>query len=285
MINSIKTLRANSMINAALLLYCVLLSGTNTSCKKEDSGPIVGPPVVTDSLPSIPGWTLVWNDEFNGTVVDTNKWEYEVNGNGGGNNELQYYTARKENSYIDSGALVIEAKQENYLGKNYTSARMRTIYRGDWKYGRFDIRAKLPFGKGLWPAIWMLPTYWEYGGWPASGEIDIMELLGDNIKKIYGTIHYGETTHLQKGGNYTLPSGNFVETYHLFTVVWDSAGFEWYVDGIKYYSTAMGKPFDKEFHILLNVAVGGNWPGYPDDSTVFPQKMIVDYVRVYKKTN
>ena len=227
----------------------------------------------------------MWNDEFNGSAVDLKKWGYEVNGNGGGNNELQYYTARPENSYIDSGKLVIEARQENYLGKSFTSARMRTANKGDWLYGRFDVRAKLPYGQGMWPAIWMLPTDWKYGGWPASGEIDIMELLGHETNKVYGTIHYGVDAahHLQKGGSYKLSSGTFAGDFHTFTTVWDSISMAWYVDGTLYFAANATSPFDRRFHMLLNVAVGGNWPGSPDAFTIFPQRMVVDYVRVYKK--
>ena len=271
-------------MNFAMLL---LLGISLLSCNKT-SGDVVIPPDENpvDSSAIIPGWTMIWNDEFNGAGVDTTKWEYEVNGNGGGNNELQYYTDKKENSFIENGALIIQARQENYLGKEYTSARLRTKYKGDWTYGLFVIRAKLPYGKGLWPAIWMLPTDWEYGGWPQSGEIDIMELLGDNARKVYGTIHYAGTSndHQQSGGSFTLPSGNFVEEYHTFIVAWDSTGFQWFVDDSLYFNTAKAKPFDKRFHLLLNVAVGGNWPGSPDAFTTFPQRMTVDYVRVYKKT-
>jgi len=240
-----------------------------------------------DSIPAIPGWTLVWNDEFNGAAVDPGKWEYEVNGDGGGNNELQYYTSRPQNSYVDSGKLVIEARKEDYLGKSYTSARMRTKMKGDWTYGRFDIRAQLPYGQGLWPAIWMLPTDEVYGGWPLSGEIDIMELLGQETDKVYGTIHYASASgqHQQSGGSYTLPTGTFAGDYHTFTIVWDTTGIAWYVDGVRYFAAAHQQPFDKRFHILLNVAVGGNWPGSPDEFTTFPQKMFVEYVRVYAKSN
>ena len=144
---------------------------------------------------NIPGWQLVWHDEFDMPTIDLSKWEHEVNGRGGGNNELQYYTARDTNSFIEDGNLVIQALRETYSGpdgtRDYTSARMRTLNKGDWKYGRFDIKAKLPFGKGVWPAIWMLPSDWVYGGWAASGEIDITELIGQEPNRVYGTLHYG----------------------------------------------------------------------------------------------
>ena len=236
-------------------------------------------------IPEIPGYTLVWNDEFDGTAIDLSKWSREVNGDGGGNNELQYYTNLAENSFVENGTLVIQAFKKNYLGKEYTSARMRTLNKGDWTYGRFDIRAKLPYGQGLWPAIWMLPSDWVYGGWPTSGEIDIMEMLGHQPYKIYGTIHYGPSypNNQKSGGSFSLPSGLFSSDYHVFSIEWDSTGIRWLMDGYKYHTEIHGKPFDQRFHMLLNVAVGGNWPGNPDQTTSFPQRMYVDYVRVYKK--
>jgi beta-glucanase (GH16 family) len=258
------------------------------SCKKESTAepvPVPTPPV--DSSTVIPGWTMVWNDEFDGKDIDPSKWEFEVNGSGGGNNELQYYTAPPMNAYVDSGSLVILAVKEEYLGKQYTSARMRTKNKGDWTYGMIVVRAKLPYGKGLWPAIWMLPTDQVYGGWPKSGEIDIMELLGHEPNKVYGTIHYTSSSgvHQSTGTSYVLPRGSFATEYHTFSLIWDATGFDWYVDDVKYYSADHTQPFDKRFHLLLNVAVGGNWPGSPDNTTVFPQRMCVDYVRVYKKNN
>ena len=270
---------SNQVLIKILLLLMMIIPFTFASCSKDEAGT-----TPTDSIPEIKGYTLVWNDEFSTASVDLSKWSYEVNGDGGGNNELQYYTALPTNSYIEGGALVIQANKESYKNKEYTSARMRTLNKGDWTYGRFDIRAKLPYGQGLWPAIWMLPSDWEYGGWPASGEIDIMELLGQQPYKVYGTIHYGTSSnHQSSGGNYSLPSGTFSQDYHLFTLEWDSTGMRWYVDGAFYHSETHGQPFDKRFHLLLNVAVGGNWPGNPDNTTTFPQKMYVDYVRVYKK--
>lgn len=269
----------NSFLSKFLFINLMLIQFGFTSCSKNDS--TTNP---ADSIPQIPGYTLVWNDEFDAQSIDLTKWSYEVNGDGGGNNELQYYTSKSTNSFIENGSLVIQALKENYLGKEYTSARIRTLNKGDWTYGRFEFSAKLPYGQGLWPAIWMLPSDWEYGGWPASGEIDIMELLGHEPYKVYGTIHYGTSAnHLQNGTSYQLPSSTFFADYHTFALEWDSTGMRWYIDGNKYFTVAHGQPFDKRFHILLNVAVGGNWPGSPDNTTTFPQKMFIDYVRVYKK--
>lgn len=248
-------------------------------------------------IPAPEGWELIWNDEFEGVSIDTKKWEHEVNARGGGNNELQYYTSRPQNSYIENGCLVLQALKEHYTGtegtREYTSARLRTLRKGDWKYGRFEIRAQLPSGKGLWPAIWMLPSEWKYGGWAASGEIDIMELVGHEPNKVYGTLHYGGEwpNNVQSGKSFVLSRGSFAQEFHSFTIEWDTTQFRWYVDGVCYQSQTKWHttnapypaPFDQYFHLLLNVAVGGNWPGDPDQTTVFPQKMIVDYVRIYKK--
>ena len=276
----------------SILLFIFLNCSSDKSNSITDTNP-------NDTIPSIPGWQLVWNDEFSGTNIDPSKWTHEVNGNGGGNNELQYYTDRDLNSLIIDGNLVIITKKEEYsVGNktwNYTSARLNSRKKADWKYGRFDIRAKLPYGQGLWPAIWMMPTNSVYGGWAASGEIDIMELLGQEPTRIYGTLHYGGSypNNTHTGSSLKLTSGdNFTEKYHLFTLEWEENEFRWYVDGHLYltqndwYTDAAPypAPFDQEFYLILNVAVGGNWPGNPDASTYFPQVMVIDYIRVYKKS-
>lgn len=239
------------------------------------------------------GWRLVWQDEFEGDAVDPEKWSYEVNGRGGGNNELQYYTDRPENAWVEDGSLVIQADAERYLGRNYTSARLRTLGKGDWRYGRFEIRARLPSGQGIWPAIWMLPTDYEYGGWAASGEIDIVELLGQDPNIIYGTLHYGGQwpKNVHSGEPFVLPEGDFTEAFHVFALEWEPEEIRWYLDGEQIQSQSRWHssggpypaPFDQRFHLLLNVAVGGDWPGPPDESTRFPQQMVVDYVRVYER--
>lgn len=253
----------------------------------------------TPSEPPTGDWRLVWQDEFDGGQIDASKWSFEVNGNGGGNNELQYYTDRRENAHLENGKLVITARKETFTGtdgtRQYTSARLRTINKGDWLYGKFEIRAKLPRGQGMWPAIWMLPTDWVYGGWAASGEIDIMEAVnlgagGGN--RIYGTLHYGgpwpQNVH---SGNNVTPSADVSQTFHTYTVEWEEGEIRWYIDG-EHYATqtewwssaaAYPAPFDRRFHMILNVAVGGNWPGSPNGSTQFPQTMEVDYVRVYER--
>lgn len=273
---------------------CLLVPLFLLQCGEQKKGSTESEPI---KISEPPGWKLVWNDEFDSASINGSKWEFEVNAQGGGNNELQYYTAREKNAFIENGCLVIRALRENYSGqegsRKYTSARMRTKNRGDWKYGRLDIRAKLPYGKGLWPAIWMLPTDQVYGGWAASGEIDIMELLGHEPDKVYGTLHYGGEypNNVHSGTGYQLQKGSFSADFHTFTLEWEATEFRWYVDNklyqtqTKWYTTAAPypAPFDQRFHLLLNVAVGGNWPGSPDSTTVFPQKMMVDFVRVYQK--
>lgn len=285
----------NKKIKGIMMLSFIILPALLfLNCSSEEQNTPVSP----DITDSIPGWKLVWLDEFDAPQLDLTKWEYEVNGQGGGNNELQYYTDRELNSTIYNGKLVIRALKETYTGpdgtREYTSARLRTKNKGDWKYGKFEIRAKLPYGQGLWPAIWMLPTYWVYGGWAASGEIDIMELLGQDPKKVYGTIHYGGQypDNVHTGSSYSLITGSFSDDYHVFTLEWEENEMRWYVDGILYLTQTewytagadYPAPFDQKFHIILNVAVGGNWPGDPDGTTTFPQTMLVDYVRVYQKS-
>ena len=242
-----------------------------------------------------PGWELVWSDEFNGNSLDRSKWEFEVNARGGGNRELQYYITN--NVRVRDGLLAIEARNEHYTGsegaREYTSSRIRTRRKGDWVHGRFDIRAKLPQGKGIWPAIWMLPTDSRYGGWPQSGEIDIMELLGHQPKRVHGTLHFTDEQrrHASSGKDLVLPGGSFAEAFHVFRLDWEPAAMRWYVDDKPYHAVtkwssgtnAFPAPFDQKFHLLLNLAVGGNWPGNPDATTKFPQAMVVDYVRVYRK--
>ena len=240
-------------------------------------------------------WQLIWADEFDAAELDTSKWSFQYGTGaaeglrGWGNSELQYYTDRSENIFTQNGMLHIVAMQEAYEGMDYTSARIRSINQGDWRYGRIEVRAKLPTGRGLWPAIWMMPTDAVYGRWPASGEIDIMEMVGHEPDRVHGTLHYGPP-HTYTGGSYTLGSGSFNDDFHTFALEWEHGEIRWYVDGelfltqTDWFSKDQGfpAPFDQRFHMILNVAVGGNWPGSPDANTVFPQEMVIDYVRVYQ---
>ncbi len=240
------------------------------------------------------GWELVWADEFDGPEIDLSKWEHEVDCWGGGNNELQCYEDGEKNAYVADGFLHIRALDDNPPDSGgYSSARLRTIDKGDWRYGRFEARARLPSGQGLWPAIWMLPTDNLYGGWAASGEIDVMEAvnLSATNNVIYGTLHYGgEWPDNVSSGNETVPPRSVSDTFFTYRIEWEEGEIRWYVDDALYgtqtdWTTAgapFPAPFDQRFHWILNVAVGGDWPGPPDGDTVFPQEMVVDYVRVYR---
>lgn len=236
---------------------------------------------------------LVWADEFDGNTLDLTKWEHQTGDGcpnlcGWGNNELEYY--QPQNATVSDGTLKITAKRENVGGKPYTSSRIRTRNKGDWTYGRFEARIKLPTGKGLWPAFWMLSTDEPYGGWPQSGEIDIMEIVGHEPATTHGTLHYGNPwpQNQSTGADYKLLNGGiFNDEFHVFAIEWEQNEIRWYVDDYLYSTktnlnlSPFRWPFDHDFHFLLNVAVGGNWPGNPDGTTVFPQIMEVDYVRVY----
>lgn len=236
-------------------------------------------------------WRLVWADEFeyNG-APDPDKWSYDIGGHGWGNNELQYYTNRTENARVEDSVLIIEVRKEDYENKEYTSARMVTKNKGDWLYGRIEVKAKLPSGKGTWPAIWMLPTDWEYGDWPNSGEIDIMEHVGYDPGIVHSTVHteaYNHTKGTQVGNN-TIVNDCFTK-YHVYAVEWYPDRIEGYVDDQKYFTfeneneTSAQWPFDKRFHLLLNIAFGGDWGGAQGIDPDFQlSQMIVDYVRVYE---
>lgn len=241
-------------------------------------------------------WQLVWADEFDDDNLDQEKWSYQFGTGsdeglqGWGNNELQYYTERPENIFLEDGYLHIVAREENFEKMNYTSARIRTINKGDWMFGRVEVRAKLPQGQGIWPAFWMLPTDNIFGGWPKSGEIDIMEMVGNEPKTIHGTIHYGPDwpDNQYTGASYSLESGIFADTFHTFSIEWEHDKLTWYVNDTEFFSVKPEQlkphnyPFNARFHLILNLAVGGNWPGNPNESTEFPETLTVDYVRVYQ---
>ncbi|MCK5940442.1 MAG: glycoside hydrolase family 16 protein [Planctomycetes bacterium] len=242
-------------------------------------------------------WQLVWSDEFDGKQLDYGKWGVAYDALGGGNQELQFYTDRPKNVRVEGGHLVLEAHAEKYSGmgtpRDYTSGRVRTKHRGDWTYGRVEVRAKLPEGRGIWPAIWMLPTDERYGGWARSGEIDIMENVGHEPSVVHGTIHFGDAwpKNQSSGGRFELEQGTFADDFHVFAIEWQRDEIRWFVDGERYHTEKQWRsakapfpaPFDQRFHLLLNLAVGGRWPGNPDASTAFPQRLEVDYVRVYER--
>lgn len=240
-------------------------------------------------------WNLVWNEEFDYEgLPDTTKWSYDTQGNawGWGNNEAQYYTAADpDNAYVKNGVLTLTAQLERIENKRYTSARLVTKGKGDWLYGRFEICAKLPRGKGTWSAIWMLPTDSEYGTWPASGEIDIMENVGYDSDHIVGTAHTQRYNHIkgtQKSATLFIPTNS--TAFHVYALEWEEKEYRLYIDDKHYFTftnenTGFAEwPFDKKFHLILNLAIGGNWGGQQGiDDALFPHHFYVDYVRVYQK--
>lgn len=246
-------------------------------------------------------WELVWSDEFDYTgVPDPQKWSFDTSGNNWnwGNDEAQNYTTSKDgNAWVEDGKLVIEARKEDYYWagdgetKNYTSARLITRYKGDWLYGKIEVRAKLPRGVGIWPAIWMMPTDDVYGGWPKSGEIDIMEYVGFDKSNVHANVHHTSTNpdKRSEGQGATKSVYSPYSVYHTYGLIWTEDKMEFQVNGntyMTYKNEGKGHitwPFDQRFHLILNVAVGGTWGGQQGiDDTIFPQKMLVDYVRVYK---
>lgn len=261
------------------------------------STPTIPPTATITPTPTLENWKLIWSDEFNqanGSPVDGTKWNHEIGGNGWGNAELEYYTDRVENSYIENldgqnGMLVIQANKEKYDRLNYTSARLTTSRKFEQTFGRFEARAKIPYGQGLWPAIWMLGTG---AGWPNGGEMDIMENIGKEFNTVHGTVHGpGYSGAKGIGAPYSLPNGaRFADDFHLYALEWEPNVIRFYVDNNLYQTlTPANLPqgttwvFDHPFYLIMNVAVGGGWPGYPNETTTFPQTMKVDFVRVYAR--
>ncbi|WP_026261132.1 glycoside hydrolase family 16 protein [Spirosoma luteum] len=280
-------------VGSTILMLVVMLA-----CK----GPGVASPVATSAPASTTSpvattpavRTLVWADEFDKPgLPDSTKWGYDVGGNGWGNKELEYYTnKRTENARIENGKLIIEARKEAYKGSNYTSARLLTKGIAEWKYGRVEAMAKLPKGVGTWPAIWMLGKKVATTGWPLGGEIDIMEHVGFDEGVVHGTVHteaYNHVKGTQKGKQINVK--NVTGDFHLYAIEWTADQIDFFVDDQKYYSVqkaVLGNtepqwPFDQPFFLILNVAVGGGWGGQKGvDESIWPQRMEVDYVRVYQ---
>jgi beta-glucanase (GH16 family) len=301
-----------------LALIMAVMSAVAAVCLLAESMPKAAQPSPSE-------WKLVWSDEFNGPEIDKTKWDFDTgNGfynyganrwiTGWGNDELQYYTNHSDNVFIKEGMLHIRAVKESYQGCGYTSARLKTRKKDNsplfnHKYGRFEFRAKLPTGRGIWPALWMMPQDDKYGGWAASGEIDILEAKGQEPTKVLGTLHFGSSwpanIHISK--DYVLPNKGTIAEFHVYALEWEPGAIRWYVDG-HLYSTQdfwwsssklngtkganpakeselnpWPAPFDQSFYIIMNVAVGGKFLGNPDKTTVFPAEMVVDYVRVYEK--
>lgn len=239
-----------------------------------------------------PEYSLVWSDEFDYTgLPDESKWNYDIGGHGWGNNELQFYTrSRAENARVEDGHLIIEARREKWEGRDYTSARLVTKGKGDWQYGKIQVKARIPSGLGTWPAIWMLGSNTPLK-WPDDGEIDIMEHVGYDQGRVHGSIHcrkYHHSIGTQKTANVTVPDAS--EAFHIYEVEWDKDSVRVGMDGSHYFRFANERsgyeawPFDNKMYLLLNVAVGGNWGGAKGvDSTIWPRRMEIDYVRVYQK--
>ena len=253
------------------------------------------PTPTATSIPATPtpewvrdGWELVWQDEFDGPEVSRDNWTFELGrGSGGwGNNELQWYTERPENVRIEDGILIIEAREEEFVRSDYTSARMKTEGLQAWQFGRVEARIQIPAGQGIWPAFWMLGT--EGGNWPNIGEIDIMENIGREPNMVHGTVHGPGYSGADGVGSPYTQTTPFSDDFHIYAVEWEPETIRWYVDEqLTFVITPDDVPgewvYDHPFFIIMNVAVGGNWPGYPDETTTFPQQMRVDYVRVYQR--
>lgn len=279
--------------------------------------------------PSAGEWKLIWSDEFDGPTIDRKKWDFDLgNGffnydanvwiSGWGNDELQYYTREPENAFVQDGTLHIRALKESLHGFGYTSARLKSRKRDGSplfakQYGRFEFRAKLPTGQGIWPALWMMPQDDKYGGWAASGEIDVLEVKGHEPTKILGTLHFGGRwpANASASQTYELPGGGTVAEFHVYALEWEPAEIRWFVDGKQFAkqpsaawwssskpNLAAGErptapadlnprpaPFDQPFYLIMNLAVGGRFPGNPDKTTPFPAEMLIDYVRVHDRAD
>jgi len=280
----------NRHVRLERICSCIILVALSAGCMhKTQASP----------NPARSGWTLTWSDEFNqpdGSMPDPNKWLIETGGNGWGNQELEYYTARPENVHVEGGNLVMTAVKETYTGqdgvtRDYTSARLNTSARFTQTYGRFEARIKIPYGQGMWPAFWMLGDDIGTIGWPGCGEIDIMENIGREPAIVHGTIHGpGYSGGNGIGSPYSLASGRFADDFHIFAAEWEPQQIRFYVDDQRYATrtpadlpTGAKWVYDHPFFVILDLAVGGAWPRSPDNTTPFPQQMLVDYVRVYQK--
>jgi len=235
------------------------------------------------------GWQLAWHDEFEGAALNEANWTFDIGGHGWGNHELQFYTRRPENVRLENGQLIIEARGEDYQGSRYTSARLKTQGLQAWKYGRVEARIKIPRGQGIWPAFWMLGDNILTEPWPRCGEIDILENIGKEPAIVHGTVHGpGYSGVHGVGGSFELSTGAFADDFHVYVIEWEAEQIRWLVDE-RLYLTVTSKDvpgrwaFDHPFFMILNVAVGGDWPGNPTNETLFPQSMLVDYVRVYQR--
>ncbi|MCA0153185.1 glycoside hydrolase family 16 protein [Winogradskyella vincentii] len=280
--------------NIATILIIPLIFFT---CKENTKEKIVSTKELIETELKNDEWNLVWSDEFNSDTIDSSNWNLQVLKAGQFNNEWQRYTDSNENAFIENGSLVIKAVHETDIHgmDQYSSARLNTANKQSWKYGKIEARIKLPKGKGIWPAFWMLGANIDENGgdtpWPQCGEIDILELYGTKDNAIVeANLHYADqsNSHAMMGAkSYKLDKGIFADDFHIFALEWDDKNIKWLVDGYQYAITSIAdaerSEFHKEFFILLNLAVGGTYAGRPDTSTPFPQFMYVDWVKVYQK--
>ncbi|HEX5151158.1 MAG TPA: glycoside hydrolase family 16 protein [Parafilimonas sp.] len=246
------------------------------STEQGTNNPPSNPPPSSDTLK----YQLVWSDEFDGSSIDAGTWNFETGGSGWGNHEQEYY--QEANAAIENGNLVITGKKETVGSNKYTSARMTTLGKKEFLYGRIEARIKIPVGKGFWPAFWMMGSNIKTADWPACGETDIMEHINDD-SLMYGTIHWDNNGHASIGGKTTSTPSD----YHVYGVEWDASSIKWSIDSVVFYEASLKGNSMDEFHqpffILLNFALGGDWPGQTIDDSLLPAKMYVDYVRVYQK--
>jgi len=297
-----KTLLARKIvfIVCTTIVICSLSSCTdkkspqsvNEATPKNQATPIQSTSTPATETKVENAWKLVWNDEFdgkNGSPIDKSKWVSEIGNNSGwGNAEYEYYTDSLKNCYQENGNLVIKAIKEKKDNFKYTSARVKTQGIYEFTYGKVEIRAKLPQGDGIWPAFWMLGTNITTTGWPNCGEIDVMEHIGKTPDNIYGTLHGPGYSGSSGLGSATISKTSLYNDFHTYTVEWNQEGIKWFFDGTEYHKVIKKYiddekwPFDDKFFILINLAVGGYWPGYPSETTQFPQSYTIDYVRVYQ---
>lgn len=277
------------LIGSSILLLGVLILVSCDTTKKQK-------PVSDSKVPYLDEhWVSVWADEFDGDTLDLTKWTYEIDGNGGGNNELQYYTDK--NAEVSNGTLKIHGKEETISGRNYTSSRIVTKGKGDFRYGRIVTSAKVPTGRGTWPAIWMMPTESKYGQWPNSGEIDIMEYVGYEPNRFHSTLHSRAFNHkLGTETSYSVDLDSAPFDFHKFEIIWEPGKIESYINDVKIgtfkytpgfnlqYASKDAFPFDQKFFLILNFAIGGDWGGQQGiDKSIFPSVFEIDYIRVYQK--
>jgi beta-glucanase (GH16 family) len=292
------------------MLMLIVLSFAILACKINSDDAItvsVPPPPVNNPdtviIPAdgyeaqkmYPGYALAWSNEFDSTALSADEWTFESGDGcpqlcGWGNNELEYYTNRSDNLFFKEGKMIIRARKESNGEKSYTSARIKTQGKKTFKFGRIDIRAVLPAGKGIWPAFWLMPENNIYGNWPSGGEIDMMEFLGHEPSRVHGTIHYGPSPGSKSISNSMVLSNNdsFDKKFHVFSLIWEADKIQWLVDDVVFSTISKSDlgsdiyTFNEDFYFIINLAVGGNWPGSPDATTKFPRHLIVDYLRVYQ---